>query len=103
MDLFILLFCIAGITISLNHAKIFNLIGLRQFWEKSDFFKSLLECSLCTSFWISIGYGIPCWIINQFSHNLFIILTIPFAGVSFTFLMERVIVLVDDNINKLNE
>lgn len=76
-------------------------IGLRAFWEKSDFFKELFNCSMCCPFWFGF-YGVLCiWLKLEYNSFWFYVMTVPFASSGFCYFAERMAILADEGINKL--
>lgn len=90
-----LFLAMSGITFTIVHSKIMDIIGLRQWWSKFPFFRDLFHCSFCTSFHIGYTYGIFCFLVKLVSVNLFYALTIPFAACAFVFLWDRIVITLD--------
>ena len=90
--LLILLFACFGITFTLVHAEILDILKIRPFLYKSQFLKKLLKCSFCTSFYVSIFLTI---VFVPFG-KLWLLL--PFAFPPIVFLWERIVILLDEKI-----
>lgn len=96
IELIIYLLACCGITFTIVHAEIMSILGIRQFLHKSEFFKKLTSCSFCTSFYV----GIALLLLFEPSKLFFIL---PFAASAFTFLWDRIVILLDDKIIELEK
>ena len=95
MDVILLLLAAFGCTLILMYGEILSLLGIRQFLEKYNFFKKLLKCSMCTGWWVGL-------VIVVIYLPLGSILPFAFASAGICFTLERAVILIDDNIIKLN-
>ena len=95
MDVILLLLAAFGCTLILMYGEILSLLGIRQFIEKYNFFKKLLKCSMCTGWWVGL-------VIAVIYIPLVSILPFAFASAGICFVLERVVILIDDHIIKLN-
>jgi len=95
MDVILLLLAAFGCTLILMYGEILSLLGIRQFIEKYNFFKKLLKCSMCTGWWVGL-------VIAVIYLPLGSILPFAFASAGICFTLERAVILIDDNIIKLN-
>lgn len=93
-ELFLLLASCCGITFTIVHAEIMNILGIRQFLNQFSFFKKLIKCSLCTGFWVGLLVGL-CYV------NLQMVLPFCFASSACCFLYDRTTILLDEKILKL--
>lgn len=94
IELIIYLFACCGITFTIVHAEILSILVIRQFLHKSEFFKKLTSCSFCTGFYVGIGL----LIFMPLSYMSWIL---PFAASAFTFLWDRIVILLDEKIIEL--
>lgn len=92
-DLLLFLFSSAGLTFIIVHATIMDKLGIRQFLNSFKFTKELIRCSLCTGFWASMFIAI--FFFKQWNPAFF------FAGSAFSFLFERLTILLDEKIQKI--
>lgn len=73
-DLFLFFFACYGITFILMYSEIMEILKIRSFLIRCDFFKKLLSCSFCTSFYVAVTitsvYNLP-WIF-VFSASAFV-------------------------------
>jgi len=92
-ELFLLLSCCCGMTFTIVHSEIMNILKIRQFLHKWEFFKKLTSCSLCTGFWVGVGVGllyVPFYYVGPFA----------FSSSAFCFLYDRTTILLDEKIIK---
>lgn len=102
MDILLVLLACFGLTTILVDSLILE--KFRSFVSKIDFFKKLINCSMCTGFWVGIYFsvclfilltfqniGLPWWIIR----GIFYSLTIPFASSGVSWILERLGIIVD--------
>ena len=94
-DLILFLFASAGITFTIVHATIMDKLGLRQFLNTFSFTRDLIKCSLCTGFWASLIISVLFF--RNFNPAL------PFAGSAFSFLFERLTILLDEKIIQIEK
>lgn len=81
-ELLLFLLMVSGITFTVVHAEIMDILKIRPFLHKSEFVKKLTHCSLCTGFWVGL--------ILSFS------LKYAFAASIFSYLVERLGILLDE-------
>lgn len=94
-DLILFLFSSAGLTFTVVHATIMDKLGIRQFLKEYSFTRDLIKCSLCTGFWASLLIAV--FFFGSFHPAL------PFAGSAFSFLFERLTILIDEKIQKIQK
>jgi len=94
IELIIYLLACCGITFTVVHAEIFSIMGIRQFLHKSEFFKKLTSCAFCTGFYVGMG-------LLMFMPLSYMSCILPFAASAFTFLWDRVVILLDEKIIEL--
>jgi len=94
-DLILFLFASAGLTFTIVHATIMDKLGLRQFLNTFSFTRDLIKCSLCTGFWASLIISVLFF--RNFNPSL------PFAGSAFSFLFERLTILLDEKIIQIEK
>ena len=94
-DLILFLFSSAGLTFTVVHATIMDKLGVRQFLNQYSFTRDLIKCSLCTGFWASLLISILFF--RNFNPAL------PFAGSAFSFLFERLTILLDEKIIQIEK
>lgn len=95
-DLIFLLAC-AGLTFIIVHATIMDKLKIRPFLNKFQFTRELIKCSLCTGVYISVFFGLQCI-------SLKLLILYVFAGAAFSFLFERLALLIDIiNVEKQNK
>jgi hypothetical protein len=94
-DLILFLFASAGLTFIIVHATIMDKLGLRQFLNTFSFTRDLIKCSLCTGFWASLIISVLFF--RNFNPSL------PFAGSAFSFLFERLTILLDEKIIQIEK
>lgn len=98
---FCLLFlALYGMTFLFVHSTIMDIVGLRQRWEKNDFLKKLFSCPVCTGFHAAWAYGFPLLFCLFFFPKVFYFLSLPFAAMSFCYLFDRSVILIDELVNK---
>tara|TARA_R100001086_G_scaffold247446_2_gene181753 strand:- start:3132 stop:3500 length:369 start_codon:yes stop_codon:yes gene_type:complete len=57
LDIFLWIFCVAGLTTIITSSSIF--LPIREFVSRrSNFFGELLQCYICSSFWISLALSL---------------------------------------------
>lgn len=107
MNMILILFACLGLTITINHGIILDKIGIRPLWERINFFKELFKCSMCTGFWVGLLFAFVVIIymllfaINPvLSMVFFYLITLPFASSGFCWLLERLSILIDENIKE---
>ena len=88
VEVFLLLLATCGVTFTFVHSKIVSMIGLRQQWEKINFFKELFHCSFCTGFWAGL-------IVGTIFLSLKWIVPFGFAAAAFSLLWDRLVILLD--------
>ena len=96
METFIWLLACAGLTFIIVHATIMDKLKIRSFLQKFSFTRDLIKCSLCTGVYVSA----------LFSFLYFPMKMAPlliFSGAIFSFLIERILILVDENVIKLEK
>lgn len=94
--IFLFLLACAGLTFIIVHATIMDKLKIRPFLQKFSFTKELIKCALCTGVYVSA----------LFSFLYFPIKMAPlliFSGAIFSFLIERILILVDENVIKLEK
>lgn len=89
------LFSCAGATFTIVHASIMDKLKLRQFLNSFSFTKELIKCSLCTGFWTSAIIAL--FLFGKINPALW------FAGSAFSFLFERLTILIDEKIHKIEK
>ena len=94
-DLVLFLFSSAGLTFTIVHGTIMDKLGVRQFLNQYSFTRDLIKCSLCTGFWASLLISILFF--RNFNPAL------PFAGSAFSFLFERLTILLDEKIIQIEK
>lgn len=94
-DLILFLFASAGLTFTIVHATIMDKLGFRQFLNTFSFTRDLIKCSLCTGFWASLIISVLFF--RNFNPSL------PFAGSAFSFLFERLTILLDEKIIQIEK
>ena len=94
-DLTLFLFSSAGLTFIIVHATIMDKLGIREILKSNSFTRDLIKCSLCTGFWTSLFISI--FFFNTFHFAL------PFAGSAFSFLFERLTILLDEKIIQIEK
>lgn len=110
MDVILILLACFGLTTILVDGKI--LYQFREWIGKVNFFKELIECSMCTGFWVGLYFsfvmgitllleflGISSLIIK----GLFYFMTLPFASSGVCWLLERLGVILDTIAHKLDD
>jgi hypothetical protein len=98
MIILLYLFAGLGLTMIIVHSKIAS--RPRDYISsKSQFFKDLLHCSMCSGFYA----GIYVAIVKQFPDLATDLLLYPFAISGFAFLFERIAIYIDDLIIKNGE
>lgn len=83
-----------GITFTIVHAEIMDILKIRQFIQKSPFFKKVIKCSLCTGVYVGLFLGlvyIP-WIY---------MIPFIFAASASSFIFERTVYLIDEHVIKI--
>lgn len=106
IDFILLMLSCAAVTWTFVQSTIVDKIGLRPLWEKSQFLKELWNCGFCGGFHVGIYWGLFCFWLNHIQSQWFYILTIPFTAACFSFLFERLLVLiinVDEGVEKRNK
>lgn len=93
-ELLLLLLSCCGLTFIVVHAEILDLLKIRQLFNKSPFVKKLTRCSLCTGFWVGSFIGLI-WIPFKF------FIPFCFASSAISFIFERIVILLDEHILKL--
>ncbi len=86
MEILLILLASAGLTQILMYGTILNYP--RSLITKINFFKELLNCSLCTSFWTGVLFS------SLFFYNagpLWVCLALPFACAGFGFLFDHLL------------
>lgn len=94
-DLILFLFSSAGLTFIIVHSTIMDKLGIRQFLKEYSFSRDLIKCSLCTGFWASLLISVLFF--RNFNPAL------PFAGSAFSFLFERLTILLDEKIIQIEK
>jgi len=96
MDLYFLLLVAAGLTTIIIHAEILDILKIRPFLHRWEFTKKLTKCSMCTGWWVGVLISI---LVLPISHLAFF----PFAASIVSLILERLFVLIDDTIIKINK
>jgi uncharacterized membrane protein len=96
MEIFLLLLACSGITFTFVHAEIMNILGIRPFLNKWEFTRKLQKCALCSGTYISALVGI-------FYISYIWLIPFIFAGAGFSFLFERICILLDELIIHLEK
>ncbi len=110
MEIILLLLAGFGLTSILVDSKIME--PFRNWIGRIDFFNKLINCSMCTGFWVGLYYsfimlfyltflhlGISIWI----TKGLFYFVTIPFATSGVAWLLERLTTIIDIKAHELSE
>ena len=93
VELIILLLACCGLTFTIVHAEIMDILKIRPFLQRFNFTRKLIKCSLCSGFYVG-GFMMLFHNIGDLS------IIFPFAASAFTFLWERIVILLDDTIHK---
>lgn len=96
METFVWLLACAGLTFIIVHATIMDKLKIRPFLQKFSFTRDLIKCALCTGVYVSALFSLIYQPIE--AAPLFI-----FGGAAFSFLYERILILVDENVIKLEK
>jgi len=94
--IFLFLLACAGLTFIIVHATIMDKLKIRPFLQKFSFTRELIKCALCTGVYVSA----------LFSFLYFPIKMAPlliFSGAIFSFLIERILILVDESVIELEK
>ena len=94
MNTFLFLIACAGITFTIVHAEIMDILHIRPFLNKSPFIAKLIQCSLCTGTWVGAFVGL-------FAVSLAHLIPFAFASAAISFLFERTTILIDELVLKL--
>lgn len=86
----------AGLTFIIVHATIMDKLKIRPFLQKFSFTRELIKCALCTGVYISTFFALLYFPIKMAP-------LLIFSGAIFSFLIERIIILVDELIIKLEK
>lgn len=92
-ELILLLLCCCGITFTVVHAEIMDILKIRPFLYKFSFTKKLTKCSLCTGVWTGLFIGL-----FYIPYNL--LLPFCFASSACCFLFDRLTIFLDEMILK---
>lgn len=95
-EFILLMFAMAGMTMILVHGKILD-VPRDTLSKKYTFFRNMIKCSMCSGFWVGF-YGLLLLWLHAISPVLFYFFTLPLASSCFSFIVERLVVLVDDHI-----
>jgi hypothetical protein len=96
METFVWLLACAGLTFIIVHATIMDKLKIRPFLQKFNFTRELIKCALCTGVYVSALFSLIYQPIE--AAPLFI-----FGGAAFSFLYERVVILLDELILKISK
>lgn len=96
MEILLLLLACFGMTCIFVHGEIMDIVGIRPFLDKWEFTRKLQKCSLCSGVYISAFIGLI------FMPWLWIV-PFTFAGAGVSFILERLCILMDELIIKLEK
>jgi hypothetical protein len=96
METFVWLLACAGLTFIIVHATIMDKLKIRPFLQKFSFKRDLIKCALCTGVYVSAFYSFLYFPIKMAP-------LLIFSGAIFSFLIERILILVDENVIKLEK
>ena len=94
MDTFLFLIACAGMTFTIVHAEIMDILHIRPLLDKWSFTRKLTHCSLCTGTWVGALLG-------PFAVELRFVIPFLFASAAVSFLFERLMILIDESVLKL--
>lgn len=94
MEIFLLLLASFGLTFTIVHAEIMDILKIRPFLNRFEFTRKLIKCSLCSGFYVSLFFAF--WYLPLANWLVF-----AFAGSGFSFIMERLAILIDELVIKL--
>ena len=57
-ELFVLLACVWGVTLTINHGEIMDIMKLRPLWKKWWFTEKAFKCALCTGTYVGVIIGL---------------------------------------------
>ena len=96
VELIVLLLSCCGITFTIVHAEIMDILKIRPFLQKFNFTKKLIKCSLCSGTYVGLLIGsiyLPWnWVIP-----------FAFTGAAISFFYERSVYLIDEHIIKIEK
>jgi len=88
MEILLILFSCAGLTLILKYGKPTEFI--RSFFSsRSDSLKYLFKCSLCLGFWSGILHSLI--YLLAYPENIFVALLLPAAGAVFSLFLDSAI------------
>lgn len=94
----LLLLSCFGLTLILVHGKIFD--RPREYLSgKCDFFRKLIKCSMCTGWWVGMLMG-GLILLHTISPLIFYLICMPFASSGVCFILERLVIFIDDHIEE---
>jgi hypothetical protein len=96
VELIILLLACCGLTFTIVHAEIMDILKIRPFLQRFNFTKKLIKCSFCTGFYVGILIGI-------FYIPMSILVPFALASSAISFLFERFVYLLDEIIIKISK
>lgn len=92
MDIIILLLACFGLTNILVNGSILN--KFRDYISKWEFIKQLINCSMCTGFWVGLYFSLIITLVS-IGTPLFYIITLPFASSGISWILERSATIID--------
>jgi hypothetical protein len=96
VELIILLLACCGLTFTVVHAEIMDILKIRPFLQRFNFTKKLIKCSLCSGLYVGILIGI-------FYIPMSILVPFALASSAISFLFERFLYLLDEIIIKISK
>lgn len=98
IELVLVLLACFGMTLILVHGKILDCP--RNFLvERFGFFGKMIQCSMCTGWWVGLFFAFI-WVLHGTFPYLFYFITLAFASSGVSFLLERMAIFIDDNVEE---
>ena len=94
MNYFIFYTAVYGLSWLIVYSEIFE--KLRKFLNKHTFFRKLISCIVCTSFWISTFLTLIYCYFKILNINPFIYYILPYSAVAVTWITAKLIGEFDD-------
>lgn len=96
VELITLLLACCGMTFTIVHAEIMDILKIRPFLQRFNFTKKLIKCSLCSGTYIGLLLGSIYLPWNY-------VIAFAFAGAGIAFIYERSVYLIDEHIIKIEK
>ena len=96
VEFIILLLACCGLTFTIVHAEIMDILKIRPFLQRFNFTKKLIKCSLCSGLYVGILIGV-------FYIPMSILIPFAFCSSGVSFLYERFVYLLDELIIKISK